>query len=118
MLKNQFIINNLMNIITNFFDLIFRQFSFQFNFLISYFKIISYFKTISFRKIMLINNFDIKIAFTFNNNKQTTNDKRIVAIIDFIFFFTKKHNLSLIRRIKIKKINQKTRSISFVNFLI
>ena len=112
-----------MNIITNSFDLTFRQLLFQFNFLISYFKVISYFKIIShrrailFRRTMLIklNNLDIKIAFTFNSNKQNKTYRRRNR---FCLFLRKKSNSLLILRIKIKKINQKTRSISFVDFLI
>ena len=116
-------INNLMNITTNSFDLIFRQFLFQFNFLISYFKIISYFKVIShfktilFRKIMLIkfNNLDIKIAFTFNSNKQNKTHNRRNRLC---LFFRKKTIHCWFSKSKSKKFNQKMRSISLVDFSI
>ena len=113
-----------MNTITNSFDLTFRQLSFQLNFLISYFKTISYFKIISYfraislRKIMSIrhNRFNIKIVLMSNSSKQ--NKQQTYRHNNRVYLFRRKRSFWRLIWIKIKKISQKTRSISFVDFLI
>ena len=101
------------------FDSIYYRFLFFLNFSISYLEIIFYRKTtifrraISYRKTIIFRraiNYNIRIELTFNNNKQI-NSQTLNHKYKFCLLYRSESKLSLISRIKIQKISQKTRSL-------